>query len=223
MRLLASRVIEVAARSSKLSRAQVVEVLEELRKFHPDVQFSCKWVETRGDLDLKTSLRTLDKTDFFTREVDELILSGKCRLAIHSAKDLPDPLPIGLKLIALTRGVDPSDSLVLCNGETLATLPQGARIGASSERREQAIKALRSDLRVIDVRGTIEKRLQLLEERAFDGLVVAEAAIIRLNLTHLNRLKLSGNTVPLQGKLAVLARDDDHEIEQLFAPLNKVV
>ncbi|MBI2742850.1 MAG: hydroxymethylbilane synthase [Chlamydiales bacterium] len=215
-----SSALFVAARASKLSRVQVQEVLEELRNFHPDVSFSPIWIETSGDLNQTTSLRTLDKTDFFTREIDQLLLAGGCRVAIHSAKDLPDPLPSGLVIAAITRGVDSGDSLVLSQGVTLETLPMHAKIGVSSQRREETLLTLRSDLKPVDIRGTIEKRLTLIEKGEVAGVVVAEAALIRLGLTHLNRLKLPGQTLPLQGKLAVIVRDSDEEMLKLFATLS---
>lgn len=208
--------IPVGARSSPLSRAQVKEVLQELRQFHPQVTFQPIWVETSGDKDLKTSLRTLDKTDFFTKEIDALQLSGTCRITIHSAKDLPEPLPPGLALAALTRGVDPSDVIVLRDCETLDSLPKGAQIGTSSIRREQNIKALRSDLVCVDIRGTIQARLKLLEQGVVDGVVIAEAALLRLKYTDLNRIPLSGERAPYQGQLAILAREEDEEMRELF-------
>lgn len=207
-----SNEIPVAARASKLSRAQFQEVANAL----PHISFTPVFVETSGDLDLKTSLRSLGKSDFFTKEVDALLLSGVCRIAIHSAKDLPDPLPKGLALIALTAGVDPADALVLREGEALETLPSGARIGTSCERREKSVLALRSDLQCVDIRGTIERRLELLDTGEVDGVVMAEAALIRLGLTHRNRMRLEGETAPLQGKLAIVAREEDLEMRQLF-------
>lgn len=215
-----SSLVKIAARASKLSQAQVWEVLRELKGFHPQINFDPIWVETTGDKDQQTSLRTQDKTDFFTREIDALLLSGQCRIAIHSAKDLPDPLPKGLVLVALTKGVDPSDALVLRDGDTLKNLPPQARIGTSSLRREEMIKRLRTDLQCIDIRGAIEKRLSLLDSRAVDGVIVAEAALIRLGLTRRNRLRLPGITAPLQGRLAIVARKGDSEMQEFFAPLH---
>ena len=149
-----------------------------------------------------------------------MLLQGRCRIAIHSAKDLPEPLPEGLALVAVTRGVDASDALVFRSGGGLAALPPGSRVGASSARREEAVLALRPDLRMVDIRGTIEKRLALLHERAIDALVVAEAALIRLGLTHLTRIALPGPTAPLQGQLAVVARSGDIDMERLFSLLD---
>jgi len=209
--------IPVGARSSPLSRAQVKEVEGELKAFYPTIAFDPIWVETQGDKDLKTSLRHLGKTDFFTREIDAIQLAGGCRITIHSAKDLPEPLPRGLKLIALTHGVDPADVLVLREKETLMTLPLAAKIGTSSLRREEQVKGLRSDLVCVDIRGTIEARLKLLDRGEVDGLVMAEAALIRLGLTNRNRFVLPGQGAPGQGQLVVLALEEDEEMERLFA------
>lgn len=209
--------ILIGARNSPLSRAQVEEVIREIHVFYPEVQFEMCFVETTGDQDLRTSLRQMNKTDFFTKEIDEILYQGSIRVGVHSAKDLPEQLPQGIEVIAITQGVDSSDSLVLREGETLESLPKGAVIATSSERREEAVKALRSDFNFRDIRGPVEMRLKALQERTADGVVVAEAALIRLNLQHLNRVKLPGETAPLQGKLAVVARSTDHYMEILFS------
>lgn len=212
--------ISVGARDSNLSQAQVDEVLHALRRVHPEVGFEPVWQKTIGDKDLKTSLRELDKTDFFTKEIDDMLLAKKCRIGIHSAKDLPDPLIRGLSIVAITQGIDPSDALVLRDQERLETLPEGAIIGSSSVRRDEMIKRLRSDFKCVDIRGTIERRLSLLDRCDFDGVVIAEAALIRLNLTHRNRIRLNGQTLPLQGRLAIVAREEDREMAELFSCLD---
>lgn len=213
-------VIRVGARSSHLSRAQVQEISNALYPFHPGVSFEPIWVATSGDLDKKTSLRTLDKTNFFTKEIDELLLNGQCRIGIHSAKDLPEPLPAGLTIVALTKGLDPSDSLVMRQGQTLETLPKGAIIATSSDRREEIVKAIRPDLRIVDLRGTIQERLAKIDQGEVDGIVVAECALIRLGLTYLNRFKLPGETAKYQGQLAIVARSDDEEMVKIFRCLD---
>ncbi len=202
--------IKVGARSSTLSRRQV----EEVRAEFPYVKFDPIFVKTHGDRDRATSLRALEKTDFFTREIDEMLLRGECRIAIHSAKDLPEPLPKGLELITLTKGVDPSDSLVLRKEEHLS---EGFVVATSSVRREEMVREILDDVRFVDIRGTIEERLAKLENKEFDGVVIAEAALIRLGLTRLNRIRLPGETTPLQGRLAILARSGDKEMSSLFA------
>ncbi len=212
--------IEAGARSSPLSRAQAEEVLQEIRAFYPDLNFEMTWVITTGDRNKTISLRTLGKDDFFTKELDQMLLDGSIRIAIHSAKDLPDPLPKGLSISAITKGVDPRDCIVLREGMTLEKLPPGAVIATSSERREETVRALKADLQFIDLRGTISERLEKIERGEADGVVLAEAALIRLKLTHLNRIILPGETAPFQGRLAILARIDDLEMHILFSKID---
>ena len=215
--MLLSGEIVVAARSSSLSRAQVQEVLAELKIFYPDMYFTPHWVSTMGDKDLLTSLKSMDKTNFFTKEIDQLLLEKKCQVAIHSAKDLPEPLSKGLICIALTKGVDSSDALVFREGESLSTLPKNARVATSSLRREEIIKELREDFLCVDIRGTIEERLKKLDRKEVDALVIAEAALMRLGLTFRNRIKLPGPSAFYQGQLAVVSREGDEEMAELFS------
>jgi hydroxymethylbilane synthase len=215
-----SYVISVGARASLLSSAQVEEVYRELQYFHHHVEFKPFWIQTTGDRDLSTSLRNLPNSDFFTKEIDELQLQGCFQIAIHSAKDLPIPLRKGLKQVALTRGQDARDCLVLPDSYAIEDLPKGAKIATSSLRREEAVRALRSDLTFVDIRGPVDQRLQELYRGTIQGLVVARAALIRLQLSHLNCLMLSGTVATLQGQLAIISREDDREMHTLFTCLD---
>ncbi len=199
----------VAARDSPLSRAQV----EEVTTLYPQIEFLPIYVKTHGDLDQTTSLRYLGKTDFFTREVDRLVLQGKCRIAVHSAKDLPDPLPEGLQVITYTPCIDSSDSLVMRKGESLQEVK---RVATSSLHREEGVKAILPEAIFVDLRGTIEERLQKVFSKEVDAVVVAEAAIIRLKLTDIHRIRLTHQTAPRQGELAIVGRVDDPELVRLF-------
>ncbi len=192
-----------AARDSPLSRAQ----FSEIQTLYPHITFIPLFVKTTGDKDKTTSLRTLEKTDFFTKEIDEMVLQRKCDVGIHSAKDLPEPLAEGLQLFALTEGIDPSDSLVY-----RTEIFPGATIATSSPHREECVRQIFPDVKFVDVRGTIEERLALLDSGVVDGVVIAEAALIRLRLTHLLRMKLPGKTSPLQGRLAIVGRQEDNEL-----------
>lgn len=189
--------LRVAARDSPLSRAQVKEVMEPL-----GVPYTPLFIKSHGDLDKKTSLRGLEKTDFFTREIDALVLSGEADFAIHSAKDLPENLPDGLHIKALTKGQDPSDSLVIRDP---ALLDEIRCVATSSERREEAVKTLLPNATFIDIRGTIHERLEKLLQNTVDGVVIAEAALIRLGLNP-PRIRLPGPTTPFQGQLAIVGR-----------------
>lgn len=213
-------IVSIGARRSPLSRAQVKEIYQELKTFYPEIQFDVHYVDTTGDIDLETSLRSLDRTDFFTKEIDHLIQKGQCRAGVHSAKDLPENLGKDLTIAAITEGVDPADVLVLRDHEQLKTLPKKAKIATSSERREEAVKKLRDDLTFVDIRGNIQSRLDKLFSGEVDGVVIAEAALLRLELTHLNRVRLPGLPAPLQGQLAVVVRIGDKMMLDLFSCLD---
>lgn len=215
--------LAVGARPSPLSKIQVKEVYDALQQYHPYIRFELHYISTVGDCDRTTSLRTLDRTDFFTKEIDTWVLQGCNRIGIHSAKDLPNPLTKGLILFCLTKSINTTDSLVLRCNDTLQTLKPGAKIATSSIRREEAVRQLRPDLNFFDLRGTIEERLAKLQTGEADGVVVAEAALIRLKLTHLNRISLPGTTVEGQGQLAIVGRKEDRENKAFFVCLDHQV
>lgn len=196
----------MGARASRLAKVQWEEMAQEL--FALGVQWELKpvWIETLGDRDRTSSLKGEVPPDFFTRELDAALLEGEIDLAVHSAKDLPDPLPSELEVFHMTEGVDARDALLLREGSSLYTLPAGSRIGTSSLRREAAVRSLRPDLFFVDIRGNIEERIALLEEGKVEGLVVAEAALLRLRLTHWNRVHLPGSTAKGQGRLALVGK-----------------
>ena len=194
--------LRLGARSSPLSRVQVEEIRKEL-----GLEFEAIWIRTTGDLDRETSLRALDKTNFFTLELDEMVLKGDIDAAVHSAKDLPEPLSKGLRIDYISKGVDSRDSLVIHRGPLKV-------VGTSSERREEMVRKLYPDCQFIDIRGTIQERLK----KDVDGVVIAEAALIRLKLTHLKRIFLPGETAPMQGKLAIVCRENKSLVSGLTPP-----
>jgi len=177
-------------------------------------------MKTIGDLQRTVSLMGMDKTNFFTKELDEWILAGKADVAVHSAKDLPEPLPEGLAIYALTKGLDPSDSLVLQENKSVQTLPIGAKIGTSSQRRIETLRGLREDFIPVDIRGSILERLSLLEKGDLDGVIVAEAALMRLRLTHLHRILLSGDVPLMQGRLAIVGKKNNLFLQEIFESIH---
>lgn len=209
--------ILVGSRASKLAIIQIEEVYSGLRFYHPDVRFKIKCTQTTGDLDQKTSLIELGQTDFFTKELDEALIKGELDVCIHSAKDLPEPLPEGLEVIALTQCKNNQDVLVISKGKKLADLAKRAKIGASSHRRIEGVEKLLPYAKCIDLRGTIEKRLSNLTQKKLDGVVIAKVALQRLGLNDLNCVDLDIETPKLQGSLAIVARKNDERMRSLFS------
>lgn len=209
--------LKIAARTSALSRAQVIEV-KNLLDLDSQYEFKEVFIESLGDLDLITPLTFLEKTDFFTQTIDQLILDQKADIAVHSAKDLPEVLKPGLEIIALTQGVDPRDSLVSFK-YTLETLPKKAKVGVCSKRRIHGLKALREDLEPIFIRGPIDERLKLLEKGDYDAIILAEAGLLRLN-SKAPRQILEIDVSPLQGKLAIVALSSRQDLKNVFKTID---
>ena len=172
------RILKVGTRPSSLALKQV----EEIQKLMPGLSFEVVKIQTLGDKDKLTQISEVEGSDFFTREIDQALFSGEIDLAIHSSKDLPDKLTQGLVVFLETESRSAFDALVSRGDFKLLDLPTGYRIGSSSQRRKEQIKLLRPDLLIIDIRGTIEERLKLIETGKIDALIVAHAALIRLGL-----------------------------------------
>ena len=201
--------IRVAARGSRLSRAQTDEAVRVIRTvLPPDTRFEIAYRDTPGDRDKRTPLADPSvPDDFFTRDLDRAVLARDCTLAVHSAKDLPRRLPDGLAVAAILPCLDPADALVLRAG---VAAPADVRIaGTSTPRRDAAIRALAPRAELRPLRGTIDERLAALDRGDFDAIVVAACALRRLGLADRVAARLPGDTAPLQGHLALIVRADD--------------
>ena len=200
--------LRLGTRPSPLAFKQAAEI----QNIFAHVQFQVVPIYTRGDKDRKTPLSEVEGSDFFTREIDQALLEGKIDLAVHSSKDLPEVLAKGLSIALETESLTPFDALVSRNYLQFNALPAGWRIGVSSKRRKDQIKALRADLEIIDVRGNIEERIELIQKDKIDALIVAHAALIRLGLESqiAQILPLSiFKPHPKQGSLSLLTREEN--------------
>lgn len=205
--------IKVIARGSRLSLLQVEEVFAK----YPALEYELQKVQSYGDKHQRISLLNGEApADIFTRELDEALLRGDADIAIHSAKDIPYPLPIGIEVIALYDAFDTSDSLVSRNHLALKELPAGATVGTSSPLRRKELQALRPDLNIVGIRGCIEERVQQVEDGKIDSVIVATCALKRLGLTDKIAEVLAFATHPLQGFLAITARKGRTDLRELF-------
>lgn len=213
---MTKRKLKVVSRASKLALAQVRETMD----YFPGLEHSIISCQAYGDKHKKISLMSSIPDDFFTRELNQMILSGRADIAIHSAKDLPYTLHTGLEVIALTKVVDQTDALVSANNTLLRELSAGARIGTSSLSRKEQLLQIRPDLTIISVRGTIEERLALLDRGKIDALVVASCALQRLGLNSKITEILPLVTHPLQGMLAITAKASRADLKVLFSRID---
>ena len=206
--------IRVIARGSRLSRLQVEEVF----KNFPKLAYEIKYLESYGDKNQQISLLNGEApADIFTRELDDAIRQGDADIAIHSAKDLPYPLPEDIEVIALFPAFDTTDSLVSRDHKKLAELPAGSIIGTSSPLRKKGLNELRPDLTIKGIRGCIEERVQQVKDGKYDAAIVATCALKRLGMEDEIAEVLPFPTHPLQGFLAVTAKKGSQDLKQAFA------
>lgn len=205
--------IRVIARGSRLSRLQVEEVF----KNFPELAYEIKYLESYGDKNQQISLLNGEApADIFTRELDDAIRQGDADIAIHSAKDLPYPLPEDIEVIALFPAFDTTDSLVSRDHKKLTELPAGSIIGTSSPLRKKGLNELRPDLTIKGIRGCIEERVQQVKDGKYDAAIVATCALKRLGMEDEIAEVLPFPTHPLQGFLAITAKKGS-DLKQAFA------
>ena len=217
--------LKIGTRGSPLARVQTDNALARLNALFPRLAFEVTAFGTPGDRDLATDLRA-SPGDFFTRDLDDALRGGRIDLAIHSAKDLPDPVPADLDWFWLPWREDPRDAWILPDGKTWADMPARPAVGISSERREACCLRRFPGATLKPIRGTIQSRLAQLDAGAYDALLMAGAALNRLGLAHrvTEWIPLSELPVPEgQGTLAVTFRLGDPVMTALRAHFVKAV
>ncbi len=148
----------------------------------------------------------------FTKEIEDALLAGRVDLAVHSLKDLPTQLPEGFALAATPPRVDPRDALVSVKFSDLASLPTGAVVGTSSQRRRAQLKALRPDIEAVEFRGNVDTRLRKLGDGQVDAILLAAAGLDRLEKTDWIRQRMEPQDfcpAAGQGSLGIETRDGD--------------
>lgn len=172
--------IKIGTRKSPLAQIQADNVISRLQNLFPEHRFFKVLITTAGDLDQKTSLSQMGGQGIFVKNIQQKLLTGEIDLAVHSAKDLPSLEPSGLTLAAFPERAPAGDALILRNEfKTLADVPQGAVIGTGSLRRRFQLLAVRPDLIVKSLRGNIDTRLKKLVQKEYDGIMMAQAALLR--------------------------------------------
>lgn len=200
--------LRIGTRGSTLALAQTGTVAARISK-SSKVPVEIVSITTAGDTS-RESLANLGGTGVFASALREALLSGECDLVVHSLKDLPTaPVP-GLSIGAIPRRADARDVLVAGGGKTLATLTEGARVGTGSPRRAAQLRAARSDLDILDIRGNIDTRMGRVADGDLDAVVLAAAGLSRIDrldaVSEFFELS-SWPTAPGQGALAVEVRE----------------
>ncbi len=217
------KTLRIATRKSPLALWQSEHVADRLRQAHPGLVVELVPMSTRGDEVLDRSLAAIGGKGLFLKELELAMLRGEAECAVHSLKDVPMELEPGFALPAILARADYADAFVSNHFDNIAALPQGARVGTSSLRRQAQLRALRPDLQLLDLRGNVNTRLAKLDAGDYDAIVLACAGLQRLGFDARIRDRLQAPhwlPAPAQGAVAIECRDDDLVVRELCAALD---
>lgn len=203
--------IRIGSRGSALALWQASHIANALRGTGHKVLIEV--IRTTGDRLQSVSFAEVGTKGMFTKEIEEALADERIDLAVHSLKDLPTVLDPLFTLAAIPPRADPSDAFVSKEYQSFAALPQGARVGTSSLRRQSQLRAIRSDLAYVEFRGNVDTRLRKLDEGQVEAIILASAGLDRLGYTEWLRERFASLVLcPAagQGALAIETRAADH-------------
>ena len=218
--------ITIGARGSKLSLAYVEKVknlILEKSKDLNDSDFVIKTIKTSGDIHSDVKLSEIGGKNLFCKEIEENLLENNIDIAVHSLKDMESEQNESLMIGAYVKRNDPRDVLICNKIQNFNELSKGAKIGSSSRRRELQLKKINKNVSVLNIRGNIDTRIQKIEDKKLDAIVLAAAGVKSLNLENKIGLVFDTNEIlPAvgQGIIAVQCRKDDGPIKDTIKKIN---
>ena len=213
----------IATRKRPLALWQAEHVRARLLEAHPGLQVELVTMSTQGDRVLDSPLAKIGGKGLFVKELEQGMLEGRADIAVHSMKDVPVDFPPGLGIGAILEREDPQDGFVSNRFGSIDELPQGARVGTSSLRRQCQLRAWRPDLELRDLRGNVNTRLGRLDQGDYDAIVLACAGLKRLGMgSRITRALTPEELLPAigQGVIGIECRLEDEPVRQLIEPLD---
>ena len=216
------KALRIGTRGSALALWQARSIARALREttgFEPEIVI----IKTSGDKFQQTSFSQIGTKGVFIKELEDALLDERIDLAVHSMKDVPTEMPEGLTIAAIGKREDVRDALLSSSGATLTSLPQGARVGTSSLRRQSQLLHARRDLRLLELRGNVDTRIEKLKRGDYDAIVLAKAGLDRLGLSgNISQVLPHDVSLPAagQGAIGIEARTGDAETLRVLMALD---
>jgi len=217
------KTLRIATRKSPLALWQAEYVKARLEALHAELKVELLGMTTKGDKILDTPLAKVGGKGLFVKELEVALLENRADLAVHSMKDVPVEFPDGLGLHVVCEREDPRDAFVSNHYRSLDDLPEGARVGTCSMRRQCQIAEKRPDLKILELRGNVNSRLAKLDDGQYDAIILAAAGLKRLGMGDRIALEIPPEvSLPAvgQGAVGIECRSDDEDTLALLAPLN---
>jgi len=205
-------ILRIGTRQSPLALWQANHVHDRLCAHEPSLRVELVKIVTEGDRILDRRLTLVGGKGLFTKEIEQALLDGRADLAVHSTKDMTVDLPEGLQLAAIGEREDPRDAFVSNRYGSLAELPDGARVGTASLRRQCQLRATYPTLAIETLRGNVNTRLAKLDAGAYDAIILAMAGLKRLGFSDRIRAPIETNEIlPAvgQGAICIECRSSD--------------
>lgn len=222
-----NRKLIIGTRGSELALWQANFVKDRLAEI--GIEAELKIIKTQGDIIQHLRLDKLEGKGFFTKELEEELLSAQIDLAVHSHKDLPTVNPPGLIIAAVSERENPAEVIIIHKDcvdiKKRLSIKHAATVGTSSNRRKAQLLSLRPDLEFEDLRGNLQTRIQKLRDEKYDAIVLAKAGIsrIQMDLSDFHIEEISPVEIipaPAQGVLAIQIRESDSELFDILQQIN---
>jgi hydroxymethylbilane synthase len=217
--MTSKKTIRIGTRDSELALWQAHTVQKKLNDLGYKTEIIA--VKSQGDIILDKPLYELGITGIFTKTLDIAMLQGQVDIAVHSMKDVPTALPIGIVQAAVLERANTLDILV--HKGNLTFLNENGTIATGSLRRQAQWLHKYPNHTVVDLRGNVNTRMQKLEDNDWNGAVFAAAGLERINLKPENYINLDWMIpAPAQGAMVVVAMGNDEFALNALAELNHV-
>jgi len=220
---LAKKIIRIATRKSPLALWQAEHVAKLLHNAFPEIKTELVKMVTQGDKILDTPLAKIGGKGLFVKELELGMLNGTADIAVHSMKDVPVEFPEGLHLSVILEREDPTDAFVSNHYQSLDDLPENARIGTCSLRRQCQIKERFPNVKILPLRGNVNTRLAKLDAGDYDAIILASAGLKRLGMAERITACLDSSvSLPAigQGAIGIECRSDDDELNTILHVLH---
>ena len=209
--------IKIGTRDSELALWQAHTVEKKLNSLGYKTEIVA--VKSTGDLILDKPLYELGITGIFTKTLDIAMLKGEVDIAVHSMKDVPTALPIGIVQAAVLERANTLDILV--HKGNLDFLNAHATLATGSLRRKAQWLHKYPTHKIEDLRGNVNTRMQKLNDNHWNGAIFAAAGLERINLKPDTFLNLDWMVpAPAQGAMVVVAMEHDVFSREAISKLN---
>jgi len=215
--------IRIATRRSQLALWQAEHVKALLGAAHPGLVVELVPMSTQGDRVQDRALAEVGGKGLFVKELEVAMQDGRADIAVHSMKDVPSELPAGFCITAALPRANARDAFISRRYRRFTELPQGARVGTSSPRRQAQLRHARRDLNLELLRGNVDTRLRRLDEGRLDAILLACAGLERLGIAqHVTEELDIDLSLPAvgQGVIGIECREDDTEVRRVLAALH---